>query len=75
MKEAISKIGEIEIMYTQSEAEAVRVWHTPAPVGYWVSYDGHVNFGIYKKPKWLWRKMVKILLGWDYRDDKKLEGK
>lgn len=42
----------------------------PSPVGYWISHDNHVKFGVYTKPKWLWRRMTKILLGWGYEDAK-----
>ena len=35
-------------------------------VGYWVISET-CNIGLCKKPKWLWRKMTKILLGWEYK--------
>lgn len=47
-----------------------RIYLSPSPVGYWISHDKHVKFGVYTKPKWLWRKMTKILLGWGYEEAK-----
>jgi hypothetical protein len=39
------------------------------PIGYWVISEKNYR-SVYKKPKWLVRKMTKILLGWEYKDDK-----
>jgi hypothetical protein len=36
------------------------------PVGYWIISENWF-LPVYKKPKWLWRKMTKILLGWEYK--------
>lgn len=40
------------------------------PIGFWVTYDGNTKYGVFKKPKWLHRKMTKILLGWSYETNK-----
>ena len=42
----------------------------PKPIGYWI-ICGNWHLEVHKKPKWLWRKMSKILLGWEYKDNEK----
>ena len=41
----------------------------PKPIGYWVLPEKKY-FAVYKKPKWLLRKITKIFLGWEYKANK-----
>lgn len=43
-------------------------------VGYWIKPTCDFNVrkykdGVYKKPIWIYRKIAKLLLGWEYKND------
>ena len=40
---------------------------SPKYVGYWVLSE-HVHFAAYKKPNWFNRKMMKLILGFEWKD-------
>ena len=44
----------------------------PPPMGYWVlpgsAPTSEVRFMMTKKPNWLYRTFMRVLLGWEWRD-------
>jgi len=60
--------NKIKLEEVATKGEPIKFYSIPKPVGYWVLHDNYTHFEVYKKPKWLWRKMTKILLGWNYKD-------
>ena len=52
-----------------------KLYQPPKVVGYWIlngNVDNHwIAFSCYKKPCWFHRTMMRLLLGFDYREESK----
>ena len=55
-----------------SDEPSVKVEYAAKPVGRWVlpgsNQYGGVAFDVFYKPCWFHRKMMEILMGWEYQD-------
>lgn len=55
-----------------SEEDFSYVINQPKPVGRWVlpgsNQYGGVAFDVFYKPNWMHRKMMEILMGWEYQN-------